>query len=83
MRQLTVLDADVSYRVAAMRFLAEPRDKEALPLLQQVLNSSREQPSVLEAAAQSHAAIISGQVLAKSVGTTVRGIQGQAPEAKA
>ena len=58
-------------------------NKEALPLLQQVLNSSREQPSVLEAAAQSHAAIISGQVLAKSVGTTVRGIQGQAPEAKA
>ena len=34
MRQLTVSDADVSYRVAAMRFLAEHRDKEALPLLQ-------------------------------------------------
>ena len=72
MRQLTVSDADVSYRVAAMRFLAEHGDKEALPLLQQVLNSSREQPSVLEAAAQSHAAIISGQVPAKDVGTTVR-----------
>jgi hypothetical protein len=72
MRQLTVSDADVSYRVAAMRFLAEHGDKEALPLLQQVLNSSREQPSVLEAAAQSHAAIISGQVPAKSVGTTVQ-----------
>jgi HEAT repeat protein len=72
MRQLTVSDADVSYRVAAMRFLAEHGDQEALPLLQQVLNSSREQPSVLEAAAQSHAAIISGQVPAKGVGTTVR-----------
>ena len=72
MRQLTVSDADVSYRVAAMRFLAEHGDKEALPLLQQILHSSREQPSVLEAAAQSHAAISSGQVPAKSVGTTVQ-----------
>ena len=84
-RQLTVSDADVSYRVAAMWFLAEPRDKEALPLLQQVLNSSREQPSVLEAAAQSHAAIISGQVPAKGVGTTVQrdtgsGVRGESLE---
>ncbi len=71
MRQLTVSDADVSYRVAAMRFLAEHGDKEALPLLQQVLNSPREQPSVLEAAAQSHAAITSGQPPAKGVGATV------------
>jgi HEAT repeats len=61
MRQLAVSDADVSYRVAAMRFLANHGDKEALPLLQLVLNSPREQPSVLEAAAQSHAVITSGQ----------------------
>ena len=64
-------DADVSYRVAAMRFLAEHGDKEALPVLQQVLNSSHEQPSVLEAAAQSHAAITSGQVPAQGAGITV------------
>src|SRR5262245_5733085 len=67
MRQLPVPDADVSYRVAAMRFLAEHGDKEALPLLQQVLNSPREQPSVLEVAAQSHAAITSGQPPAKTM----------------
>jgi len=73
MRQLTVSDADVSYRMAAMRFLAEHGDKEALPLLQQVLHSSREQPSVLEAAAQSHAAISSGQVPAKTEMTGRRG----------
>src|SRR5262249_11389347 len=72
MRQLTVSDADVSYRVAAMRFLAEHGDKEALPLLQQVINSSQEQPSVPEAAAQSHAAISSGQPPAKGVGTTLQ-----------
>ena len=66
MRQLAVSDADVSYRVAAMRFLAEHGDREALPLLQLVLNSPREQPSVLEAAAQSHAAITSGQPPAKT-----------------
>jgi hypothetical protein len=66
MRQLAVSDAEVSYRVAAMRFLAEHGDREALPLLQLVLNSPREQPSVLEAAAQSHAAITSGQPPAKT-----------------
>ena len=67
MRQLAVSDADVSYRVAAMRFLANHGDKEALPLLQLVLNSPREQPSVLEAAAQSYAAITSGQPPAKTL----------------
>ena len=67
MRQLAVSDADVSYRVAAMRFLANHGDKEALPLLQLVLNSPREQPSVLEAAAQSHAVITSGQPPAKNL----------------
>jgi hypothetical protein len=36
-------------------------------LLQQVLNSPREQPSVLDAAAQSHAAITSGQPPAKTM----------------
>jgi len=41
--------------------------KEALPLLQQVLHSPREQLSVLEAAAQSHAAITNGQPPAKTM----------------
>lgn len=66
MRQLAVSDADASYRVAAMRFLAAQGDQEALPLLQRVLESPREQPSVLDAAAQTHSAITSGQLPANT-----------------
>jgi HEAT repeat protein len=72
MRQLAVSDADVSYRVGAMRFLAEHGDQEALPLLQRVLHSPHEQPSVLDAAAQTHTAIASGQPTAKPRGPRPR-----------
>jgi len=62
MRQLAMSDVDVTYRMAAMRFLARQGDQEALPLLQRLLDSPREQPSILEAAAQTQEAIRSGQL---------------------
>ncbi len=50
MRQLAASDSDVSYRIRAVRFLGRNGNQDDLSLLQQVLESQNEQPSVKEAA---------------------------------
>lgn len=50
MRQMVTSEAEVMYRVGAIQFLAEQGDQGAVPLLQQVMASPDEQPSVREAA---------------------------------
>ena len=57
MRQLVTSNAEVGYRLGAIRFLGLQGDAQALPALQQVMQSSNEQASIRDAAAQAHAMI--------------------------
>jgi len=57
MRRIVTSDAEVSYRIQAIRFLTGKADREALSSLQQVMHSPTEQRSVKEAAAQAYAVI--------------------------
>lgn len=50
MRQIVNSEAEVTYRVRAIQFLADQGDQEAVPLLQQVVGETHEQPSVRETA---------------------------------
>ena len=57
MRQLVISDAEVSYRLQAIRFLAGLNDAQALGPLQMVMQSPTEQPSIRDAAALAYATI--------------------------
>jgi hypothetical protein len=57
MRQLVTSNADVSYRLQAIRFVTAQGDGQALGPLQQVMQSPTEQPSIRDAAAQAYATI--------------------------
>ncbi len=57
MRGLVTAPVEPGYRLQAMRYLAAQGDRQALPALQMVMQSSAEQPSIRDAAAQAHAAI--------------------------
>jgi HEAT repeats len=57
MRQLLTSNADVSYRLQAIRFLAAQGDRQALVPLEFLMQSPTEQPSIRDAAAQAHATI--------------------------
>jgi hypothetical protein len=57
MRQLLTSNADVSYRMQAIRFLAAQGDRQALVPLEFLMQSPTEQPSIRDAAAQAHATI--------------------------
>ncbi len=59
MRRLASSDAEVSYRLRAIRFLSAQGDRQALPALQQVIKSPNEPTSVREAAKKAHATIAS------------------------
>jgi hypothetical protein len=59
MRDLVASDAEVTYRLQAIRFVKDKSDRRALPALERVMVSAGEQPSLREAAAQAHAAILS------------------------
>ena len=54
MRQVIVSGTEVSYRLGAIRYLADQGDQEALPLLQRIITSPDEQPSVREAAERAY-----------------------------
>ena len=57
MRSLATSQEDVSYRLRAIRFLADQGDREALPLLQEIAESSAEQTSIRDAAGQAYVTI--------------------------
>lgn len=57
MRALVTAPVEPGYRLQAMRYLAAQGDRQALAALQMVMQSSTEQPSLRDAAAQAHAAI--------------------------
>ncbi len=57
MRRVVIADAEVSYRLGALGYLGRHGDARDLPLLQQVLDATGEQPSVVQAARQAHASI--------------------------
>jgi hypothetical protein len=57
MRRLVTSDAEVTYRLQAIRFLAAQGDLQALTPLQQVMGAPAEQPSIRDAAARAVAAI--------------------------
>jgi HEAT repeat protein len=59
MRNLAASDAEVAYRLQAIRFVKERGDRAALPALERLMVSATEQASIKEAAAQAHAAILS------------------------
>lgn len=59
MREVVRSEAEVMYRVGAIQFLAGQGDQEAVPLLQQMVASPNEQPSVREAAESALLAISS------------------------
>jgi hypothetical protein len=59
MRDLVTSDAEVMYRLQAIRFLKGQGDQRALPALERLMQSPSEQPSIREAAAQARAAILS------------------------
>jgi HEAT repeat protein len=59
MRDLVTSDAEVAYRLQAIRFVKAQGDRQALSALERVMQSPTEQPSIREAAAQAHAAILS------------------------
>ena len=61
MRQIVAAESEVSYRLGAISFLAAHGDREAIPLLQQVIESPDEQQSVREAAEQAMVAIGGGR----------------------
>jgi HEAT repeat protein len=57
MRQLVSSPAEPSYRLQAIRYLTAQGDRQALGVLQIVMNASNEQPSIRDAAAQAYTAI--------------------------
>ena len=54
MRQVVASQAEPGYRLIAIRYLTARGDKAALPMLQTVMQSPTEQPSVRDAAAQAY-----------------------------
>ena len=61
MRQLAVSESDVSYRIKAVRFLGRNGNHEDFSLLQKVLESQNEQPSVVEAAQNAYTNLSTSQ----------------------
>jgi type II secretory pathway pseudopilin PulG len=57
MRQVVNSGAEVGYRLQAIRFLAAQGDRQALAILQQIMRTPAEQPSIRDAASQAYAAI--------------------------
>ncbi len=57
MRQLVTSNAELTYRLQAIRFLATLNDGQALAPLQMVMQSPTEQPSIRDAAALAYATI--------------------------
>jgi len=57
MRQLVTAEAEPSYRLQAIRYVSAQADQQALPALQAVMQSTNEQPSIRDAAAQAYRAI--------------------------
>jgi hypothetical protein len=57
MRQIVSSQADPSYRLQAIRYITGQGDQQALGVLQRVMQSPNEQPSVRDAAAHAYAAI--------------------------
>jgi len=57
MRQLVTAEAEPSYRLQAIRYVTAQADQQALPALQAVMQSTNEQPSIRDAAAQAYRAI--------------------------
>lgn len=57
MRQVVTSHAEPSYRLQAIRYLTAQGDRQALGALQLVMQSSNEQPSIRDAAAQAHAVL--------------------------
>jgi hypothetical protein len=54
MRQVAGSDSEPGYRLRAIRYLAAQGDRQALDVLQVVMNSPREQPSIRDAAASAY-----------------------------
>jgi len=59
MRQVASSQAEPNLRVQAINFLATQGDKQALPALQQIMQTPTEQPSIKDAATQAFASISS------------------------
>ena len=57
MRQIVTSNVELPYRLQAIRYVGLQGDGQALGALQQVMQSSTEQPSIRDAAAQAHAMI--------------------------
>lgn len=57
MRRIVTSDAEPSYRLQAIRYVAAQGDRQALGSLQAVMQSASEQPSVRDAAAQAYRAL--------------------------
>ncbi len=57
MRRVVTSDAELTYRLQAIRFLAAQGDRQAITSLQQVVHAPGEQPSIRDAAAKALAAI--------------------------
>jgi HEAT repeat protein len=57
MRQVVASQAEPSYRLRAIRYLAAQGDQQSLPSLQMIMQSPAEQPSIRDAAAQAYRAI--------------------------
>jgi HEAT repeat protein len=57
MRQLLTSEAEPSYRLQAIRYVTAQGDRQALASLQTVMQSSNEQASIRDAAAQAHRAL--------------------------
>jgi hypothetical protein len=57
MRQLVRSEAEPAYRLQAIRYVTTQRDRQALGALQAVMQSSNEQASIRDAAAQAHRAL--------------------------
>lgn len=57
MRRLVTSEAEPSYRLHAIRYVTAQGDRQALGALQVVMQSSNEQPSIRDAAAQAYRAI--------------------------
>ena len=57
MRQVADSQVEPGYRVQAIRYVATQGDQQALPVLQRIMQSPTEQPSVRDAAAQAFASL--------------------------
>jgi len=58
MRELVNSEAELSYRLRAIQYVATHRDKQALAALRVVMHSPDEQPSIRDAAAQAYATLV-------------------------